>query len=345
MINPERGKQFEKDVLKADFADKLVAFLEKENPDLLEDSLQNQGRYQEDVVNRESAVRDQEISSLLEMYGINVENIEYGDGQIFSLPLQEKIEGYPDLPEGYAYKGGMARALLLRNLGIESFAKPRDLDVVRIAEDEPYPGADDKVAKDFMPDDYEHGDGVEVIEDVMGYFDTRDFTINEVLAYDDCIKMTSECLLDTVRRIIRISEYENENADEEGEVPAKLLAKSLRFYSEMIARSEMSPKLENPKDWDFERAFISPFWLALNIDRAYDRGDEVAQAFFQQLKEKKQIPASVGNIAEAIEYLNNLIKGEDFYYRHAPLAQFEYELRLIEKFEEVEMYRERYGDQ
>ncbi|MFH1632265.1 MAG: hypothetical protein ABIA47_04615 [bacterium] len=47
------------------------------------------------------------------------------------------------MPAGYGYEGGAARSLLMRALEIDLTYTPRDLDIIRLSDEEPSPGADD----------------------------------------------------------------------------------------------------------------------------------------------------------------------------------------------------------
>lgn len=150
------------------------------------------------------------------------------------------------LPEGYGYKGGAARSLLLRNIGIDPTSMPRDIDIVRLSEKEPHEGVDEKLAKEYMPDDFAQGHGVEFLKNITEYLNTRDLTINELYATDEYIVATDECLRDTIRHIICQSDYEYEQYYDD--IGPKMLAKMLRFYSEALSRG-----METSLDKDIER--------------------------------------------------------------------------------------------
>lgn len=58
----------------------------------------------------------------------------------------------------------------------------------------------------YAEDDLANGHGVTTVEE--DYFETRDFTINEVMVADNKIIISKDCLLDTVRGILRITDFE-----------------------------------------------------------------------------------------------------------------------------------------
>ncbi|MBD3281770.1 hypothetical protein GF391_03420 [Candidatus Uhrbacteria bacterium] len=238
------------------------------------------------------------------------------------------------LPEGYGYKGSAARALLLRSLNIDPSYKPRDIDVVRLSESEPYKGADDKIAQEFMPDDYEHGYGTEPISNFDDYFSNRDLTINEVLASDKAIFATQICILDNIRHILRITDFEKFNYSSTGRVGPKMLSKILRFYAEAIKRYD-DASIENVEDWQFNEEGISFFWIALQLDRAYEIDAQVADNFVQQLVKHEQLPDEIQNADQALEYIMDAMEDDYFYFRHAPNWQFEHELEWIEYYDKM----------
>jgi hypothetical protein len=274
---------------------------------------------------REQLLDDQELTGILEEYGVNIDDIELDGAGNYRLRVTNHFTDQR-LPNGYAYKGGAARALALRNLGLSLTEQPRDLDVVRTVAEEPGEGLDDEVSRQFMPEDVSHGHGVEVVPIIDEYFATRDFTFNEVLSTDTEVVMTRQCLLDLTRRIIRLTDFESRD----GEPSQKLLAKQLRLYAEAIAKYG-SASIEDNGEWEYEEGFIAPFWLALQMERAFERGPDVAQRYTEELKQRNQIPQNIVLAEEAAAYLSTFI--DNFYYRHAPVSQFQKENEWLDKYD------------
>ncbi len=237
------------------------------------------------------------------------------------------------LPADYAYSGGAARSLLLRSLGIQPDANPRDVDVIRFNQNSKQSELDRAVASHFMFEDAEHGFGVRIEPDEATYFSTRDLTINEVYATDKQVFLTESCLRDTVRRILRLTPFQNETFAS-GANPSKMLAKLLRFYAQSI--SENDPYVfADLDDYDFERSFISPFWLALQYDRAFEVSPEAGEQFFLEMKKHDQIPDTIATAEDATEYLLSIMSHPGFYYRHAPGWQFELEDDYYEEYDQL----------
>ncbi len=246
---------------------------------------------------------------------------------IYTIPIKYSMFR-EQLPKGYAFAGGAARALLLRNLGIDPIAMPRDVDIVRVVEEEPEPGMDQRLSRQYMGDDCQDGFGVRCENLSEGYFFTRDLTINEVIADQTTIYASQECLLDTARRIIRLTDFERKKLHEGGDGYGKMLAKAVRFFAEMIERYDRA-EINDP-DLTYEQGFISPFWMAVHLDRALEQGDAVAKRYLDLLISSEHLPNYINTLEEAIEYLQGKIFHTDFYFRHAPKEQFEHERDLVE---------------
>ncbi len=289
-------------------------------------TLEIQQTLEASYLERESALKDKEIIGALREYGLDPSGVEREPNGLFRLPVKShfskrrlpKTEG----DSFYAYKGGAARSLLLRSLRIDPTHEPRDVDIMAFGL-EPKPGLDTQVAEQFMPDDFKHGDRVERLESfdraIEDYFETRDLTLNEVLATDEVIWTTRLCLLDSIRRIIRVTPFERDSYHDE--VGPKMLAKILRLYTEGIERWGNMTIAHD--DWSFEGAFIQPFWLALQLDKACQQSLVLGEVYVKELVARRQIPKTIKTIEEAVTYLSAEVF--NFAFRHAPVEQFSLE--------------------
>lgn len=274
---------------------------------------------------RDEAVRDKDIPYFLESYGLGTIQFEILSNGNVRLPVTLHFDETNRIPEGYAYKGGAARALLLRTLGKNRKYIPRDIDLIRLSS-EPYSGADRDLSERFMKDDYEFGDGVEPVGSTEDYLTTRDFTINELYATDSEIIATPQCIKDTIRGIVRITDYERNLFYGHGD---KMLSKMLRLYSEGIVE-DIPFMLMDIKVGELGESFITPFWLAVQLDRAFQKGRTHAEEFVRTLILHNQIPDSITKASQARDYLLNLLQSNDFYFRYAPTSQFFLEEQFID---------------
>ncbi len=257
--------------------------------------------------------------------------------------LKLDVEPYISLPEGYALKGGAARVSVERALDKTCSQEPRDIDICYIGD----PDREDRslseyLAERYSPDDYIHGYGVEPLED--GYFETRDFTINEVLVSNESAVLTKQALLDIMRSIIRFTEYEKTNFyfqeyyGEEEEVGVrfvndKLASKALRLIAEREERTFIDA------DEFFEKKYINEFHMALHLDRAMGKGFRVANAFVENLKKYHQIPEDISSPLECASYLSDYT---EFIYRH--LDSFKEKESLLSHNERIRKFEETYLD-
>ncbi|NTU66970.1 MAG: hypothetical protein HGB08_03540 [Candidatus Moranbacteria bacterium] len=261
---------------------------------------------------------DETLKKILERYGVHADVRKVGEN-LFEIPIRSK-HGFDNLEDRYAYKGGVARAILLKELGIDKDAEARDIDIAKVVNEE-QDERDESIAKKYSEEDFLNGHGIEKLE--QEYFETRDFTMNEVLVYDGRIYLTKQCLLDTVRRIIRFADFEKKelryppHGNEDGFfVKDKLMAKALRFVADEISRGR---KMEIADVEAYEYLDINDFHIALHLDRALGQGYQVAVEYVQLLKDSEQLPGYEGSPEDILrELVNNIKKDGSFVFRFAP---------------------------
>ncbi|MFH1667541.1 MAG: hypothetical protein ABH884_00770 [Candidatus Komeilibacteria bacterium] len=228
---------------------------------------------------------------------INIQEIEEG---IFEVPCEIELEEPVELPQDYGYKGGMARSYLETSLGLSAMPV-RDIDIVYLGTAEDKAVSND-LAKRYMPNDYQNGYGVEQLEE--DYFTTRDFTLNEVYVSDaNKIRATRQCILDTVRRVVRITEYEKqERYYDPGDywVNPKILAKALRFVAQEKARGKQM-KFANAET--IKWIGIDSFHMALHLDRAMEISEDVATNYIAELIAANELPPELDTPELAAKYL------------------------------------------
>lgn len=188
---------------------------------------------------------------------------------------------------------------------------------------------DQVVAEEFMPDDLaltKH----EVVEEVDDdYFQSRDVTINEVYADDQFIFASKQCILDTVRHIIRATPQELGWDGNDKKLGPKMLSKVLRFWVETIHRYGEGHLTIN--EGQFSEAFIRPFWLLVQLDKALQGNRHVAIAYTEKLKFYGQLPATIQTPEQAALYLADLVDGPAFVFRFAERQQFDLEDRWLDE--------------
>lgn len=274
------------------------------------------------------------MCKLLAKQGIEVAPEKVGR-KLFKIQLDEKDLFLEKLPPGYVYRGGAARAILHRKLGIDNFATPRDIDIAFGGSDE-NKTLSDELAKKFSPEDFRNDHKTELLEE--SYFEKQDFTINEILATTDGIYLTSQCLLDNARGILRLCEYEKRDSYHGAPyfVNPKLLAKALRFVADK--------NLEFWNDEIFDFQSIDCFHMALHFDRAMKSGIETAIKYIFELKERGQIPEDIETTSDMLRYLQEELD-PGFYFQHVETADLRiYDTFLKEERETLEQLADEYQD-
>jgi hypothetical protein len=206
-------------------------------------------------------------------------NLNTGEEEVTDVIVFYHTQQFPQrLPKGYGFIGGTARTILLRELG-EYADLPRDYDIAGISDH----GADYALARelsaDYMAEDYEidPSNGAKITS-MEHYMDSRDFTINEIFADNEKIYLTRRCLEDTVGHVIRITDHELRYPD----IRYKIIAKALRLESELKLDYPEAHIVEEQQN-SVRYALLPPFFLALHLNKALQRGVEHAVSFYNTL--------------------------------------------------------------
>lgn len=200
-----------------------------------------------------------------------------------------------DLPTGVAVMGGVARSIARRLLTGE--VEPvRDLDLVyvpELVEDGGELSEEDLdwLSKEYMPDDYIYGHGVETAN-LEEYFATRDFTMNQCLIVGNRLLMTKAAQEDLTANVIRPS-YDTQ-PNEETPISERLFLKALMMKATFEVAFDREVELEDfgmRKIWnkidrgEYIDTKLGAFNIALMLRKAMSRGEETAKHFAEILAE------------------------------------------------------------
>jgi hypothetical protein len=222
-------------------------------------------------------------------------------------PLADNLK----LPKSCGFKGGTARELLCDKLGLRNFRAPRDLDLVRRGSF--HTPQDELVAREFMPHDYRHGARVELIRSISRYLSSRDITINEVCAFHAEINVSLLGALDAAGNVIRPSRYRGGSIHRQPGLDGKIFLKMVRLFAEAEHFGDSSILVGIP-----DTVIFSEIDLAINLDKAFQRGHGVAQLFISTLIHLGALDASDDPLAQVLEELEHLRHGELNLLPHAP---------------------------
>lgn len=188
----------------------------------------------------------------------------------FPCPLPREL---PSLPKEYGFKGGAAR-LALRvalRLPVSEREVPRDVDLIRIGlQRDP---RDWSLAKQYMPEDAAAGRSVEVTRSIPHYLRTRDLTLNEVLWIDNLVAVSFLGFIDTMAALIRPTKYRGGSLHSPKALRGVTVMKMLRLQAEFGSPWEVRGILPTQE--------VDGFDLALHLNRALARGEDVAHAFLK----------------------------------------------------------------
>ena len=216
---------------------------------------------------------------------------------ILSIKLPQ-IDLLPAIPPQYGFKGGAARLALGFALNYNfSFRRPRDIDIVRFG-DKKSSKIDKELEQAFMKDDANHGHGIEVLDSIEKYFQTRDITINEILILNNSIYFTLSCLTDLYNKILRPTEHV---LDKFRQPDPKITMKILRLKALASVSGEefsISNDRYNPK--------VSSFHIALHLDRAISQSSRVALEYIYECVKYEYLPKFLlgKSLGDIISYLS-----------------------------------------
>lgn len=233
--------------------------------------------------------------------------------QLYELP-ESVFKRYPfirELPERIAIIGGMARSIARELVTGENknHREPvRDIDLVNIIDNDGScyvsPAVRDQLSAEYMPDIFEQNQRMSN-DTLEHYFDSRDFTVNQVMIMNGQLILSNAAKNDFQENIIRPSHFEKPR--ESSWLKSNVAVKALFMKAATEDFSESVPTLE---DVSFGR--IVPSDVAFNMNRAMERGIETAHAFTRELVEWGIIPSTYANQPMmAAKVINQQVRNEE----------------------------------
>jgi hypothetical protein len=229
------------------------------------------------------------------------------------------------LPPGYAVVGGAARDVLSSAVNKQRLPI-RDIDIVAFTELNPDTSFETlrSVSQRLMPDDAAFGHGVSVVP-LATYFETRDFTVNEVTIIGDRILASPMAISDLSAGIVRPSTYRH---DPENNVylPDRLRIKALLMETVMTqelgyARIEgFDPSYADCDNSESELMAAPAFDIALGYQKALEYGELVAHSFLdkllqQQIVTSEQMCHRDARFGEFADLLSGQLEYSGFQFR------------------------------
>ena len=230
-----------------------------------------------------------------------------------------------ELPPFIGVKGGAARQVLESLVHSDrQLPPPRDVDLVIleevIASGDYDPDEIRAVASDlsmrFSPRDAMNGYGAESVQSTAEFMRRHDFTINQVLIHKNNgawrLLASTQAVLDTAEHIIRPTVFEHD-IDYGYRIGNKLALKAVRLLSDMQVQgidyaTIKSVQLPDDIYGDPRDAY---FMQALQLDKALEVSDELAERYVENLKFYGMIPYGCEDMS-AIEMYYYLVNETNF---------------------------------
>ena len=190
---------------------------------------------------------------------------------------------FPSVPEGYGFKGGVARKALAHALRINAYTLPvRDIDLLRTAGTDA--SRDAELGERYMPDDLTLGEfGVEVLDDADTYLRTRELTVNQVVLLGHEVTASYPALLDTLGATLRVAHFQKQR--NRGKTHPGVACKLMRFAAQMRHEGReplIKPFRLTPREMKFPFAF----YFGLHLSRAGEAGAAVAGHYLDFCRER-----------------------------------------------------------
>jgi hypothetical protein len=206
------------------------------------------------------------------------------------------------VPAPYGVKGGAAREIVAQVMGLRAARPSRDIDLVRRGH---HAVKDDEaVARIWMGRDYLLGARVELVRSVDRHLSSRDLTVNEVVVFQDRGHASLLGVLDAVGQVLRPSRYRGGTLHRQPSLHGQSLLKMVRLFAEGASGGEFWRIVGIPEEVSF-----SDFDLALHLNKAFQRGHEVAELFLVTCEQLGLIPSSIEPITTVLHELEYLRHG------------------------------------
>jgi hypothetical protein len=168
-----------------------------------------------------------------------------------------------------------------------------------------------------MGRDFELGARVELIRNFEDYLASRDLTINEVVAIDSSVYASLLCVLDTMGKVVRPARYRSGTLHRTPSLHGQSLLKMARLYAEGAYYGESWTITGIPEQVEF-----SEFDLAVHLNKAFQRGREVANEFLYTCEVLSLITATDIRVQNALEELEHLRHGERGMFPDVPSEEW-----------------------
>lgn len=204
-----------------------------------------------------------------------------------------------ELPQGYGVIGGAARSIAFRLLRGDKPPFVRDIDLVCTVDADKRHA--ETLAKKYSPDDAAHDHGVQQVDDIDRYFQTRDFTLNQLMVIDGKLIMPSSAAMDIKNGVIRLTDYEHRD----GWIPSdRMVLKGMLLESALNAEGHNVRIADKDERVFSERRVGDVFSLALTLQKSLEYGQDVAEEYWSKLARRGMLNDLAIEIKDAATHHN-----------------------------------------
>ena len=236
---------------------------------------------------------------------------------IWSIPVDDAVIERANLgvdtivlPEGYGVVGGAARNILEAVVHPDvDLPHPRDIDAKffpemgaeRLDDSDEY-----KLSMALSPRDTENGYGIDEVANIRDWLGSCDFTLNQSVVCAGVLHTTTSAVNDMITYTIRPTVYEHNRDHRLG---LKLALKAFRLLAELKVDGieEASIRGINLRHEVHTEESSRIFWHILNLDKALERGVEVAREYLSSMR-KSGMSLSVEGGDNPVEVYRKLLE-------------------------------------
>lgn len=198
---------------------------------------------------------------------------------------------FPELPNDYAFKGGVARKALARVLNLHAeTGHVRDMDVLHFGS-KPDPETDKTICMSIMIDDFVASgklkENIELLKSEKKYFQSRDLTVNQVVLIGERLICTAQCIADTIGNTVRPTLT---HLGKNGRADWIIAAKAVRF--DLFGRSEgrnmrlMQFKTPNVAKGNSRYAYHANRAIVVHLFRCLESSVELGVQFADEVRKR-----------------------------------------------------------
>ena len=163
------------------------------------------------------------------------------------------------------------------------------------------------------------------ITNLSEYFDSRDFTINEVALTSEGLICTPAAYQDIKNKVIRPSDNEKGVWVDSNQIEryrSRIITRALKFLIEFQSQLGEDAEIKEIENWEFDPEEVFPVDLAKALDDGFARGENTGQIMYIELVKRglidPQIASNSRDLTTILRLMMRKNKRRPFKFKHAP---------------------------